>query len=265
MRTEGGPSAIRVSCSLNMKDTQRQNSFDFIPKSDYNKKWHLENKCLFHNQQYFEGEKSGIGTSYTKSHFTCNACPRSTDKYKRRTIGSTLSTIDSTLNQKSGDWKYEKNTIEEHCSPGKIVNDPACSDWKKKNLYSISDFEQWHQSTFTYANYQESYGIPRTEYSFASLIKIMGQATGRSLLALLYVMLNIIPVVEVFLYVIRFVLDKVISIRSSRDFRQRMVRFFVFMTELFSVYICLVFIFGFIVMPIVQMVIGITAKIMLCN
>lgn len=47
------------------------------------------------------------------------------------------------------------------------------------------------------ANYQESYGIPRTEYSFSALIKIMGQATGRSLLALLYVMLNVIPVAEI--------------------------------------------------------------------
>ena len=48
-------------------------------------------------------------------------------------------------------------------------------------------------------NYQESCGVPRTEYSFSALIRMMGQATGRSLLALLYVMLNIMPVVEVLL------------------------------------------------------------------
>lgn len=44
----------RASCFLNMNDSQNQNSFDFVPKSDYNEKWYLENKCLFHNQQVNE-------------------------------------------------------------------------------------------------------------------------------------------------------------------------------------------------------------------
>lgn len=48
------------------------------------------------------------------------------------------------------------------------------------------------------ANYQELYGVPRTEYSFMVLIKVMGQATGRSLLALLYVILNITPMAQVY-------------------------------------------------------------------
>lgn len=52
MCTESDQTAInRASCFLNMNDTQNQNNFDFVPKSDYNEKWHLENKCLFHNQQ----------------------------------------------------------------------------------------------------------------------------------------------------------------------------------------------------------------------
>lgn len=47
------------------------------------------------------------------------------------------------------------------------------------------------------ANYQESNGIPRTEYPFTDLVKVMGQATGRSLIALLYVIINTAPIVEV--------------------------------------------------------------------
>nr|XP_033330967.1 uncharacterized protein LOC117222994 [Megalopta genalis]XP_033330982.1 uncharacterized protein LOC117223008 [Megalopta genalis]XP_033339902.1 uncharacterized protein LOC117228312 [Megalopta genalis] len=113
------------------------------------------------------------------------------------------------------------------------------------------------------AAYQESNGVPNTEYSFATLIKALGQATSQSLLALLYVILNIIPVAQVFLFVLRFILDKMISIRDSKDFRQMMIRSFVFLTELFSVYICLFFIFGFIILPIVQVVIGIIVEIML--
>lgn len=68
MRTEGGPTAIRVSCSLNMNDLQSQNSFDFVPKSDYNEKWHLENKCLFHNQQVRE-EQSNPNVLNTAPYF----------------------------------------------------------------------------------------------------------------------------------------------------------------------------------------------------
>lgn len=51
MRVEEGPTAIRVSCSLDTSDPQSQSSFDFVPKPDYNEKWHLENKCLFRNQK----------------------------------------------------------------------------------------------------------------------------------------------------------------------------------------------------------------------
>lgn len=47
------------------------------------------------------------------------------------------------------------------------------------------------------ANYQESYSTPRTEYSFAALITMMVQATAQSLWALLYVFINIIPVIQV--------------------------------------------------------------------
>lgn len=55
MCSESDQSMIdRVSCFLNMNDSQNQNNFDFIPKSDYNEKLHLENKCLFHNQQVNE-------------------------------------------------------------------------------------------------------------------------------------------------------------------------------------------------------------------
>lgn len=66
--------------------------------------------------------------------------------------------------------------------------DLAESDSKPNFLYNFREY---------LVNYQESCGVPRTEYSFPALIRIMGQATGRSLLALLYVMLNIIPVIEV--------------------------------------------------------------------
>lgn len=47
------------------------------------------------------------------------------------------------------------------------------------------------------ATYQESCGTPRSEYSFAALIIVMAQATIRSLLALIYMIVNIGPIVQV--------------------------------------------------------------------
>ncbi|XP_053995553.1 uncharacterized protein LOC128885499 [Hylaeus anthracinus] len=297
MRTDGGPTAIRVSCSLNMSDLQSQNSFDFVPKSDYNEKWHLENKCFFHNQQFLDGSKCDMENSYVKDQSPCNAYPHSDEKFKFKTDGNALSQI-------SGDWKYDE--LIDHTLSDNIIHEAVIPDWKWKTPYSVSDLDrsnQWKDGDFAsgndistsllpnpcnkiescyedsaiidtktnylhnfreyLVNYQESCGVPRTEYSFSALIRIMGQATGRSLLALLYVMLNVIPVAEVFLYILRFILDKIISIRNSKDLRQTIIRCIVFTTELFSIYICLIFIFGFIVLPIMQMVISITAKIML--
>lgn len=46
-------------------------------------------------------------------------------------------------------------------------------------------------------NYQESSRTQRTEYSFAILIIVMAQAIARSLWALLYVFINIVPVIQV--------------------------------------------------------------------
>lgn len=47
------------------------------------------------------------------------------------------------------------------------------------------------------ASYQESNGIPRTEYPFTDLVAVMGQITARSLVALLYVVINVAPIAEV--------------------------------------------------------------------
>ncbi|CAD1476914.1 unnamed protein product, partial [Heterotrigona itama] len=297
MYTDSDQATInRASCFLNMNDTQNQNNFDFVPKSDYNEKWHLGNKCLFHNQQFLEGDK--CETNKLACPVSCDLCLHFKEKFKSKRSGGTL-------NQKSGDWKSDENVVKNSLEC--IVQKPSITEWRWKNPYSVSDFDRskrWSRRNFTsgddfttnllrdlcnkedryknpvnddtkknflynfheyLVNYQESCGVPRTEYSFSTLINTMGRATGQSLLALLYVMLNVIPVIEVFLHLLRFVLDKVISISNSKDFRQTITRCLVFTTELFSVYICLIFIFGFIVLPIVHMIIDIIAKIMLYN
>ncbi|XP_046429675.1 uncharacterized protein LOC124184236 [Neodiprion fabricii] len=194
---------------------------------------------------------------------------------------------------KSGDWKdNEAWKVQGHVQP-KV---PSCkistADWKCRNLYSMSNSHRYSGWNTGYADvteslqeelakdreqnllfnirdylagYQETHGTPRTEYSFAALISVMGQTTGRALLALFYIIVNIAPVAEVFLYILRFVLDKVINIIYTPDKQQILVKYLVLGLQLLTIYICLMFIFGFIITPIIYMVIEILTKIMLLS
>lgn len=68
-----------------------------------------------------------------------------------------------------------------------------------------------------------------------------------------------------FSFILRFMLDKIIDIRRTKNFQQIIVKLTIFVIQLLSVYVCLIFILGFIVLPIVQMIIGIAAKFVIRN
>jgi len=63
-----------------------------------------------------------------------------------------------------------------------------------------------------------------------------------------------------FSFILRFVLDKMINIRSTENVQQMIIKSAILVVQLLSVYICLMFILGFIVLPIIQMAIGIATK-----
>lgn len=65
---------------------------------------------------------------------------------------------------------------------------------------------------------------------------------------------------QMFSFILRFVLDKVIDIHRTKNIQQVIVKFAILAMQLLSVYICLIFILGFIVLPIVQMAVSIVAK-----
>ncbi|EGI62971.1 hypothetical protein G5I_08654 [Acromyrmex echinatior] len=93
----------------------------------------------------------------------------------------------------------------------------------------------------------------------------MAQATARSLLGLIYMIINVVPVIQMFSFILRFVLDKIIEIRRTKNIQQVAVKLTIFIIQLLSVYVCLIFILGFIVLPIVQMAIGIAIKFVMSN
>lgn len=79
--------------------------------------------------------------SRTKGKLTCNLGPCSKDRVKLRTD-------ENGLNQKSGDWKYDDQSIESSL-PENIAQELRSSNWKWRNPYSISDFDRtkrWHQN-----------------------------------------------------------------------------------------------------------------------
>ncbi|KYN35250.1 hypothetical protein ALC56_10425 [Trachymyrmex septentrionalis] len=115
--------------------------------------------------------------------------------------------------------KYDTST-----SKSNMIQQLEYVSWKYKNPYSISITNMnYGKSSHTLkkvfkedepqegrvkqsilsncreylATYQESYGTPRTEYSFAALIVVMAQATVRSLLGLIYMIINVVPVIQI--------------------------------------------------------------------
>ncbi|XP_011173064.2 uncharacterized protein LOC105205399 [Solenopsis invicta] len=194
----------------------------------------------------------------------------------------------SSETENSGAGKYNTSTSESN-----VIQQLEYVSWKYKNPYSvsISNHMDYKKSTHTLENvfkedepqegrikqnilsncreylatYQESCGTPRTEYTFAALIVVMAQATAQSLMALIYVIINVVPVIKMFSFILRFALDKIIDIRRTKNFQQVMVKLTIFVVQLLSVYVCLIFILDFIVLPIIQMAIGIATKFVTRN
>lgn len=63
-----------------------------------------------------------------------------------------------------------------------------------------------------------------------------------------------------FSFILRFVLDKIIDIHRTENVQQVTVKLTIFFVQLLSVYVCLIFILGFIVLPIAQMASTIATK-----
>ncbi|XP_011498539.1 PREDICTED: uncharacterized protein LOC105362750 [Ceratosolen solmsi marchali] len=200
----------------------------------------------------------------------------------------------------SGDAKFKKvQESSKIVNFDSIMENKSCDClknrmWKRRNLFSLSNhverndnFEISHLKTENstldnsmssnenkeqsllirirnyLAEYQESRGTSREEYTYSTLIRIMGQAIGHCLLTLFYVLLNIVPILEIILHIIRFIFDKIIDIKKTSDFQRVLFKVIIFFLEVLSIYICLIFIFGFIISPVIRMSFGIFSKIML--
>ncbi|XP_032666218.1 uncharacterized protein LOC116841879 [Odontomachus brunneus] len=236
-----------------------------------------ESGCTNREDKYF----IKLTNSLSKSIGTIN-----TERISAASIGT---------RKKSDIWTYKTicntgNTIESSMSENNTIRQLEHVSWKYKNPHSVSVYNRMPcqksnresdnilkedepqegkskrsilsdcQEYLT--NYQEFCGTPQNEYSFAALIRVMAQATVQSLWALLYVFINIVPIIQMFSFILRFVLDKVLDIRRTKDLQQATVKFAILVVQLLSVHACLICILSFIVFPIIQMAVSIAMKLL---
>ncbi|XP_014471118.1 PREDICTED: uncharacterized protein LOC106742559 [Dinoponera quadriceps] len=205
-----------------------------------------------------------IGTIGTEKISTASIEARKkSDVWEHKTISDTRNTI---RRVERISWKYKNPHSLSICDRTRYEKSESDDILKKDEPQEgkmgrsiLSDYREY------LANHQESYRIPETKYSFAALITMMAQVTVQSLWALLYMFINIIPVIQMFSFILRFVLDQILNIRKTKDLRQMTVKFAVLAVQLLSIHVCLIFILGFIVFPIVQMAVSIAVKLVTSN
>ncbi|KAG7196766.1 hypothetical protein KM043_014475 [Ampulex compressa] len=171
---------------------------------------------ICHKQQR-SGEHCALDKGHRTTRMLCNWCLHPLRCTKTHTGHSLINDREICGDwHEHDDWKSIVQLVDD------VIQESSNIDWKYKNLFSMSDLErenEWSPDLNTtenekktsllqkfreyLVNYQESQGIPSTEYTFAALIKVMGQATSRSVFALLYVIINIAPIAELFLHNIR--------------------------------------------------------------
>ncbi|XP_053598374.1 uncharacterized protein LOC128668764 [Microplitis demolitor] len=217
-----------------------------------------------------------------------------TDKLIKTNCDLKLNEFD---NRKSGDWNenskpFDTNLLLNINNNNKISN----TEWKCKNLYSISNLDPCN-NLYSYTettslckinnqsadeddklfkenqdnlfeklrnyliDYQENVlGISSSEeYTFSALMKIMGQAMAKSLLALFYFIVNVIPMTLILLFILRFILDKTLDIKKTKDRQEMAIKIMLLGLQLAFVYLSLTFIVGLIWLPILQMILRIVS------
>ncbi|CAH1373807.1 unnamed protein product [Tenebrio molitor] len=103
------------------------------------------------------------------------------------------------------------------------------------------------------ANYQEPRGISRVEkYSFTDLVKALCQHAYNATLTILTMLYNLMPLLEGFMYLLRFMLDKLIDIFETPRAGDKAIKSALFVGELVILFFLLYFIISILLIPIIH-------------
>ncbi|KAG8035930.1 hypothetical protein G9C98_003056 [Cotesia typhae] len=90
-------------------------------------------------------------------------------------------------------------------------------------------------------------------------MKMMGQAMAKSLLALFYFIINVIPMALITLFILHFILDKTLDIKKTKNRQEMAIKIMLLGLQLTFVYLSFTFIVGLIWIPVFQIILRIVS------
>ncbi|KAF5278615.1 hypothetical protein FQA39_LY00657 [Lamprigera yunnana] len=145
----------------------------------------------------------------------------------------------------------------QECTEREISRPPSlligtCNAIGSYNYGSCSGFFSILQNVRdTLAEHQEEQGIPKEEqYGFLCLLKSLLQLTLHGFFAISAMFYNLLPLLEGLLYIVRFILDKIIEISETESKLVIAAKVVLCIFELICITLLMLIIFIFILFPV---------------
>lgn len=110
--------------------------------------------------------------------------------------------------------------------------------------------------------YQEKRGILPEENNFVNLLGVVITQSGQAMYAVFTMFLALIPAMSIFIYVMNFILDRLVDIITTRNNKELWVKGGIFILQLIALSILTKFILGAIFAPIFSMQLTIISKML---
>lgn len=196
----------------------------------------------------------------------CNSqCPGTRSPSGQSAAQSTLpSALTSQSPHKSGSFKSAgtaSGSAPKSTCPS-LKSDKPPSEKGNKEPITVKLIRSLHAVREPLAEYQERNGTPRDEmFHFVPLINMLGQSAYNVTIAVLVMLYSFVPLLEGFLYCVRFILDKLIDILESGETKDKVVKGLLFLLELLVIFFVLFLIISFIVWPVFQLTWSLFGKV----
>lgn len=113
----------------------------------------------------------------------------------------------------------------------------------------------------TVVEFQNHHGISAEPYSFKTLLYILINCLSRAFQAAFHMIMTLLPMSEIFIHVVRFILDHITDIVESDCWWDKITKTFLFIIQITAILCILVFVFGTILIPLCSMAIVVMWKV----
>ncbi|KAK9709981.1 hypothetical protein QE152_g26242 [Popillia japonica] len=101
------------------------------------------------------------------------------------------------------------------------------------------------------AEYLERHGLPKnSQCSFVNLVTSLVQRAYGAGVTIVIMLANLFPLLDGFVYLLRFLLDKILEISQTKDRTEVILKSLLFLGELIILFLLVMMIFGLILMPV---------------